>query len=143
MFQELAYAIERMYLFAGQGKRSKAMFQEPKILPWLARKAGVPFPEAREIWRSIANQGEAERSDGPGDVAWRQIRELRRQLKERGRQGEFRSTERPSELDWMFPLPLFQTWAECQARIVLNGWLRWARATRSAHRSLSGPPAGS
>ena len=117
------------------------MFQEPKILPWLARKAGVPFPEAREIWRNIASQSAAERGNDAGDIAWRQIRELRRQLKERGRQGQAGATERASELDWMFPLPFFQTWAECQARILLNAWLAWARATRSAHRSLSCPPA--
>ena len=60
------------------------MFQEPKILPWLARKAGVPFAEAREIWRGVASQSAAERGD-EGDLAWRQVRELRRQLKEKGR----------------------------------------------------------
>ena len=35
------------------------MFQEPKVLPWLAKKAGVPFPEAREIWRDVASEADA------------------------------------------------------------------------------------
>ena len=143
MFQQLAYPIEQMRLFAGQGKRSKAMFQEPKILPWLARKAGVPFPEAREIWRGIASQGHPERRAEAGDIAWQQIRDLRRQLKERGRQGTSESDAPTSELDWMFPLPLFQTWAECQARIVLISWLAWARSTRSARRAACPPAVGS
>jgi hypothetical protein len=128
-----------MNLFAGRGKRSKAiMFQEPKILPWLASRAGVPFAEAREIWRGIASQSDP--GAKVGDVAGRQIRELRRQLKGRdGRCAECAASG--SQLDWMFPLPLFQTWAEWQARVVLNAWLAWARATRSAQRSLPCHPA--
>lgn len=117
------------------------MFEEPMILPWLARKAGVPFPEAREIWRDIASQHKPDGSAEAGDVAWRQIRELRRQLRERGRHLHAEGAGHASDLVWMFPLPLFQTWAECQARIVLNAWLAWARATRSAHRSLACPRA--
>jgi hypothetical protein len=125
-----------MHLFTGQGKRSKAMFQEPKILPWLARKAGVPFPEAREIWRSIATRCDAEGSTR-GDDARRQMRELHRQLKERGCHAG--SAGAASNLDWMYPVPLLQTWAECQTRIVLNTWLAWAEATRSARRWPSFP----
>jgi hypothetical protein len=103
------------------------MFQEPQILHWLARKAGVPFPEARAIWHDIASKGEAERSDKSGDSAWRQLRDLRRQLGERGRG----SAAGRLNLDWMFPLPLFQTWAECQTRIVVNAWLAWATPVRA------------
>ena len=103
------------------------MFREPQILPWLARKAGVPFPEARVIWHDIASKGEAEHSDKSGDVAWRQLRDLRRQLGERGRG----SAAGRSNVHWMFPLPLFQTWAECQTRFVLNAWLAWATPVRA------------
>ena len=110
------------------------MFQEPKILPWLARKAGVPFAEAREIWRGIASQSAAERG-AKGDLAWRQIRELRRQLEEKGR--DTRAAEHASDVEWMFPLPLYRTWAG----VAVAGWLAWARATRSAQPSLSCPPA--
>jgi hypothetical protein len=102
------------------------MFHEPKILPWLARQASVPLPEAREIWRSLASQSEAERSVR-GDDARRQIRKLRLQLKERGRQARTESALGASDLDWMFPLRLFQTWAECQTRIVLDAWLMLAK----------------
>jgi hypothetical protein len=31
----------------------------------------------------------------------------------------------------MFPLPLFQTWAECQTRIILNAWLAWPTLVRA------------
>lgn len=113
------------------------MFREPKILPWLARKAGVPVPEAREIWQSIASQSDVARGDDAGDIAWRQVRELRRQLRERGRHREAGDAVRASQLDWMFPLPVFQAWTECQARIVLNAWLAWTRAARPAHRPPS------
>ena len=113
------------------------MFQEPQILPWLARKAGVPFPEAQAIWHDIASKREVGRRNESDDIAWRQLRDLRRQLKERGRG----SAAGNSNVDWMFPLPLFQTWAECQTRIVLNAWLAWARAARSANRCSSCPPA--
>jgi hypothetical protein len=114
------------------------MFQEPQILPWLARKAGVPFPEARAIWQDIASKSNGESSD----VAWRQIRDLRRQLVQRGRDTQQeRMGYHPSELDWMFPLPLFQTWAQIQARIVLSTWRAWAKPARSAKGWSSLPPA--
>jgi hypothetical protein len=109
------------------------MFHEPQILPWLARKAGVPFPEARAIWHNIASESDAERGDGSGYSAWRQLRDLRRQLKERGRG----SAAGRSNVHWMFPLPLFQTWAECQTRIVLNTWLAWATPLRATACGLS------
>jgi hypothetical protein len=41
----------------------------------------------------------------------------------------------------MFPLPLYRTWAEWQTCVAVAGWLAWARATRSAQRSLYCPPA--
>jgi hypothetical protein len=102
------------------------MFHEPKILPWLARQARVPLPEAREIWLDIANRSAAERGFCGAD-ARRQIRELRLQLKERSRHAQTQGAQAVSDLDWMFPLRLFQTWAECQTRIVLNAWLAWAK----------------
>jgi hypothetical protein len=108
------------------------MFQEPQILPWLARKAGVPLPEARAIWHDIAGKSDAERSDGCGDSAWRQLRDLRRQLRERGRG----SAAGRSNLEWMFALPLLQTWAECQTRIVLNAWLAWPTTVRATGYGL-------
>jgi hypothetical protein len=108
------------------------MFQEPQILPWLARKACVPFPEARAIWHDIASKSDAERSDESGDIAARQFRDLRRQLTESGRGsavGRF-------NIHWMFPLPLFQTWAECQTRIILNAWLAWPTLVRATADGL-------
>lgn len=108
------------------------MFQEPKILPWLAKKAGVPFPEAREIWRDVASEADAQGTEG-ADVAGRIVRELRRKLREKGRQyRRVGNRENAGQADWMFPTSYMQTWAECQARIFLNLWLAWARATRPA-----------
>lgn len=118
------------------------MFQEPQILPWLARKAGVPLPEAREIWRGIASKGETDRGNDSGDLAWEQIRDLREQLRERGSHGQLGSAEGTSDLACILPLPLFQTWVQCQTRIVLNVWLTWARAAQSATRQSSCPPRG-
>jgi hypothetical protein len=97
------------------------MFHEPKILPWLARQASVPLPEAREIWLNIATQRRV-----CGGDARRQMRELRLQLKERGRHAQTQGAQAACDLDWMFPLRLFQTWAECQTRTVLNAWMAWA-----------------
>jgi hypothetical protein len=107
------------------------MFTEPKILPWLARKAGVRLPVARAIWRSIASKSYAD-CDGVScdEVARQQIYDLRQQLKEAGEQSQ-RRPEVESELGWIFPYPLFQTLAECQTRIVLSAWLAWARATQN------------
>ena len=101
----------------------------------LIRKAGVPLPEAREIWRSIASKGDVG-CRGESDVAWRQIRELRLQLNEGRRVGDSRRTEQGADLDWMFPLPLLQTWAECQTRIILNAWLGWATPLRATADGL-------
>ena len=115
------------------------MFQEPKILPWLAAKAGVPFAEAREIWRSVAGENSGEDAEG-ADGAWRVVRELRRQLRARGRERR-RVAEHATEVAWMFPAPLLQTWAECQTQMVLSVWLAWAQATRSVQRLSSPPPA--
>lgn len=108
------------------------MFQEPQILHWLARKAGVPFPEARAIWQDIGSKGEAERGDKSGDVAWRQLRDLRRQLRERGRG----SAAGRSHVYSICPLPLFQTWAEWQTQIVLKAWLAWATPLRATADGL-------
>jgi hypothetical protein len=117
------------------------MFQEPQILPWLARKSGVPFPVARAIWRSIARKTETGSRDQAADeLAGRQINDLRQQLKERGRRGNSVSAGNAPEMGWVFPLPLFQAWAECQTRILLNSWLAWFSATKSASGWSSHPP---
>lgn len=108
------------------------MFQEPKILPWLARKAGVSLPEAREIWRMIASEADAHGAEGE-DVAWQVVRELRQQLRERGR-SDHRGvgTQRAAQVDWMFAAPYLRAWAVYQTRLYLDLWLAWARAGRPA-----------
>jgi len=108
------------------------MFPEPKILPWLARKSGVSLPAARGMWRDIARETAAEYGDqSDGEIAKRQICELRRRLEDAGARAQQEIPEFEAQLEWMFPYPLFKTLAECQARIALQGWLMWAKATQT------------
>jgi hypothetical protein len=101
----------------------------------------VSLPDARAIWRNIASQSEAEHGTESGDRAWRQIRELRRQLGQADGDVQEAGEGCVSDLNWMFPLPLFQAWARIQARVVLNAWLSWAKVARSANQWSSLPPA--
>ncbi len=110
------------------------MIREPKMLPWLARKAGVPLPVARAIWKDVATKVETEnREKNAGDAVWRQVREFRRQLKG---WAKVRPT-RQVGASWVFPVPVYQAWADCHRRVLRSTWLAWSRATRTASSRLS------
>jgi polyhydroxyalkanoate synthesis regulator phasin len=115
-----------------QRKRSKTMTQEPKMLPWLAKEAGVSVPEARAIWQDVVKQSDtsAEETQG-GNAASRQVRNLLKRLGPRnGTQSEPRH-----ESTWILPVPVFLTWIDCQTRLFRSAWLAWAAVLRRVPRA--------
>jgi hypothetical protein len=110
-----------------QRKRNKAMTQEPKMLPWLAKEAGVSVPDARAIWQEVVTQSDtsAEGAEG-GNAASRQVRSF---LKRLGPQGALQSEPR-HESTWILPVPVFLTWIDCQTRLFRSAWLAWAAVLR-------------
>lgn len=111
------------------------MIREPKMLPWLAKKAGVPLPVAEAIWQEIAATPDTVTGEKPAqDLAWRQVRALRLRLKtwEKTRQEPLKPGR------WVLPVPVYRAWAGCQTRVFRNTWLAWARAARTTSR-LSHP----
>lgn len=105
------------------------MIREPKMLPWLAKRAGVPLPVARAIWQDVAKESEATKKP-VGDLAWRQVRELRRQLRAWAKAGP--TPQRRTT--WVFPVPVYRAWADCQTRFLRSTWLAWAGAAHTTSR---------
>lgn len=101
------------------------MIREPKMLPWLARQAGVPVPVARAMWEEVVREsGTAAHGKTTGDVESRQVQRLRKRLE------AWLNPQRGG--GWILPLPLYRTWVDCQTRIFRSAWLAWARVVRMA-----------
>lgn len=108
----------------------------PKILPWLARKAGVPLERAQAVWRGVvqdANEiypNKRERSACHAYVA----RELRRRIAAEGRH---RSPQPEGDFG-VFPAQALIVF-ECQCRVFRHLCLSWAHALKAAARAWSLP----
>jgi hypothetical protein len=115
-----------------QRKRSKTMTREPKMLPWLAKEAGVSVPDACAIWQEVVSQSDtsAEGTEGD-DAASRHVRSFLKRLGLRnGTQSEPRH-----ESTWILPVPVFLTWIDCQTRLFRSAWLAWAAVLRRVPRA--------
>ena len=111
------------------------MIREPKMLPWLAKKAGVPLPVAKAVWQEVVKNSHTDPgTPSSGDAAWRQIRTFRHQL------DTLANARRDAQkgAGWVLPVPVYRAWADCQTRLLHSTWLAWARATSTTCR-LSRP----
>ena len=107
------------------------MIREPKMLSWLAKKAGVPLPVAKAIWQEVVKNSQTDPATlSSGDAAWRQVRAFRHQLDAwaKGRRDPQKGA------GWVLPVPVYRAWTDCQTRVLRSTWLAWARATRTTYR---------
>ena len=103
------------------------MIREPKMLPWLARQAGVPVPVARAMWQDVVRESAmAGDEKANGDAESRLVDCLRKRL------GAWPHPQRGAS--WILPWPLYRAWVEYQTRLFRSAWLAWARAVRMAPR---------
>lgn len=115
---------------------SRVTIPAPKILPWLARKAGIPLERAQAIWRGVvtsASEIYPNRREQSACYAY-MARELRRRTTAEGRD---RST-RPGGDFGILPaqaLIVFQ----CQCRVFRHLCLSWAQTFKAAARAWSLP----
>lgn len=100
----------------------------PKMLPWLARKSGVPLPRAETLWHKA--ECFANRISRPGTPAWSKVAvaHLRTALAAESR-------KRPQIADigalWLLPARLWL--------VTAGAWERTALALTVARRSQQRP----
>lgn len=104
----------------------------PKILPWLACKAGIPVERAHAIWRGVVKDAN-EIYPNQGELSVRYAYMARKLRQRIAAEGCHRST-RPQGSFGLFPaqaLILF----ECQCRLFRHMYLSWAQALKAAARA--------
>ena len=105
------------------------MIREPKMLTWLANEAGVPVPVASAIWQDVVRQSTTASNGKVGaDTARRQVRQLRRRLK------DWVAPQHKPEHGggWALLMPACGAWVNCQAQLFRNAWMAWVHAGRMA-----------
>lgn len=109
----------------------------PKMLPWLAKQAGVPKARARQIWRQVVRDADQRfHETAPSPVYWRFVSEqLPRRIQGEGtrhRQGRHSAAARAGM--WM-PVRCFIPYPLLMASATMLAWTGVARAaSRFWHR---------